>query len=296
VARPASFRNARRFPSLCAVAWLSAAQALGCLSVAHAQARDAHSARAAHERTPAAYARAVEAAVDAYNRDDFVTARHYFARAHELRPSARTWRGLGTTAFELKFFEDAVRELTFALEDRRSALTNDMRTDTELTLRVAQRRLAERREPSAAREQAALSGKSATAVAAALPRAREPDVASAGLGGQRIVALALAGSALVSVGVGVVFGLRSIAKGRERDRSCPDAHAACASTSAIHAAQDALTAGDISTAAWLVGAAALGGGITLWLTGAPAAQEQPQRSGLTHVVIGPAAVSLSGAF
>jgi tetratricopeptide (TPR) repeat protein len=287
------FRKSRPLASLAIVAVISAAHAFGCLAPARAQARDA---RAAHDRTPAAYTRAVEAAVDAYNRDDFATARHYFARAHELRPSARTWRGLGTTAFELKFFEDAVHELTFALEDRRSALTNDMRTDTELTLRVAQRRLAERREPGAAREQAELSGRSGTAVAPVAVAPPEHAATSAGLGGQRIAALALAGSALVSVGVGVVFGLRSIAKGRERDRSCPDVHAPCASLSAIHAADDALTAGNVSTAAWLVAAATLGGGITLWLTGAPAAQEQPQRSGLTRVVVGPAAVSLSGAF
>src|ERR1700753_3026369 len=84
------------------------------------------------------YTRAVRSAVESYNRDDFATARKFFARAHELRPSARTWRGMGTTAFELRQFEDAVRELTFALEDQRSALTPELRSETELTLRVAQ--------------------------------------------------------------------------------------------------------------------------------------------------------------
>src|ERR1700759_5525895 len=81
------------------------------------------------------YARSIRSAVEAYNRDDFATARKFFARAHELRPSARTWRGMGTTAFELRQFEDAVRELTFALEDQRSALTPELRSETELTLR-----------------------------------------------------------------------------------------------------------------------------------------------------------------
>ena len=286
---------------LCVTVCVAVAAASVNLPPAHSQARSTRAARAGHgasNNTSDAYARAIAAAVEAYNRDDFVSARHHFARAHELRPSARTWRGLGTTAFELKSFEDAARELTFALEDRRSALPSELRADTELTLRVAQRRLSERREPSGlgARSAAKPSASGGPGGAAEHVVASGSAGGASGIGGQRIAALALAGSALVSMGVGVAFGLRSIDKGRERDRACPDAHAGCASASAVRAADDALTAGDISTAAWIVGAAALGGGLTLWLTGAPSDREQPQRSGLTRVAIGPAAVSFSGSF
>jgi hypothetical protein len=240
------------------------------------------------------YARAIRSAVEAYNRDDFATARKYFARAHELRPSARTWRGMGTTAFELRQFEDAVRELTFALEDRRSPLTPELRSETELTLRVAQRRSKENEErakPAAAPAAPAPAAAAASAEAAP-PSAAELDATAAseseGLDGQRVAALVAGGLGVVGVGIGIAFGVVSISKGKARDRDCPS-HVGC-SASAVDAANAAISAGNISTVAFVAGGALLAGGVVLWLTGP--SEQQPTAA----VSLGPGSVAISGRF
>lgn len=224
-------------------------------AVALAQGKQSASAAAAVEKDE--YAAEVEAAVSAFNQSDFARARSHFARAHELRPSARTWRGLGNTAFELKDFEEAIRELTLALEDKRAELPGELRSETEQTLRVARRKLLEQNAPP-------------PRVTAAAP-ALEPVAADDGadiMSGQRIAALGLAGAGLASVAVGVGFGLRSLAKGDDRDRLCPDPSGGC-SPAAVRAADAALTAGNIATVAFVVGGVAVAGGVVLWLTGAP---------------------------
>lgn len=255
---------------------------------------------------PEEYTREVKLAVEAYNRDEFAKARQHFARAHELRPSARTWRGLGTTAFELKFYEDAVRELTFALEDRRGSLTDKLRTETELTLRVAQRRLKEsdgkgevaaNRPPAPRPELAPVPPPAAAELpvmpapaASTEPTSDEPP----GLGTQRIVALAVGAAGVVGIGIGVGFGLKSMSKGDERDRLCPKNGVECTAEGA-EAADAAITAGNISTVAWAVGGAALVGGVVLWLTGAPVERETARHSGLQWAV-SPGGVKLKAAF
>jgi tetratricopeptide (TPR) repeat protein len=90
---------------------------------------------------PDEFSREIRVAVDAYDRDDYSVAREHFLRAHEIQPNARTWRGLGMTAFELHLYDDAIRELSFALEDERRPLSPKLREEAELTLRVARRRL-----------------------------------------------------------------------------------------------------------------------------------------------------------
>ena len=237
------------------------------------------------------YGRAVEAAVAAYNRDDYATARRYFARAHELRPSARTWRGLGTTAFELKSYEDAVRELTFALEDTRSALPDHLRAETELTLRVARRRLAEGDAPAAPQPRVASASEAQAPAAPAGAVVASEDANAGGLDGQRVAAIFAAGVGAVALGVGVGFGLHSLAQGRERDRLCPTADQALGcSLEAKRAADAAITAGNLSTVGWVVGGLGLGSAVVLWLT----ASERAQRG--ASVSIGPGNLQVSGRF
>jgi hypothetical protein len=237
------------------------------------------------------YTRAVRAAVEAYNRDDFATARKYFARAHELRPSARTWRGMGTTAFELKLFDDAVRELTFALEDRRSPLTPELRSETELTLRVARRRLAENEERAHTAPAAAPTPSAAAASAAPPPSAAEAAATEhgEGLDGQRIAALSVGGLGVAGVGIGIAFGVVSMNHGKTRDRECPS-HVGC-SPAAVRAADSAISAGNISTIAFVAGGVALASGIVLWLTGG-SSEQQPTAA----VSFGPRSVAISGRF
>jgi hypothetical protein len=57
-----------------------------------------------------------------------------FRRAHELNPSARTWRGLGLTSFELRRYVNAIAELEAALADPRKPLTSAQRKEVETVL------------------------------------------------------------------------------------------------------------------------------------------------------------------
>jgi hypothetical protein len=62
-----------------------------------------------------------------------------FQRAHEIDPNARTLRGLGVTAFELRHYADAVRDLSAALADTRNPLPADLRAEVEGALERARR-------------------------------------------------------------------------------------------------------------------------------------------------------------
>jgi tetratricopeptide (TPR) repeat protein len=73
------------------------------------------------------YDRAIRAAVSEYEAGSWHEARALFRRAHELEPSARTLRGLGLTAFELRRYVDAMAELEAALTDARKPLTPEQR-------------------------------------------------------------------------------------------------------------------------------------------------------------------------
>lgn len=247
------------------------------------------------------YARVVEAAVEAYNRDDYATARRYFSRAHELRPSARTWRGLGTTAFELKLYDDAVRELTFALEDTRVALPANLRAETELTLRVARRRLADGDAPSAPVPKPELTASTSGArpepdsgASPAPASATQPDPAGqegAGLDGQRIAAIVAGGVGVVAIGLGVGFGLHSIAKGNDRDRLCPASEQALGcSPEAKRAADAAITAGNLSTVGWVIGGVGLASAVVLWLTATERSSSE------ASVSLGPGTLQVSTRF
>lgn len=82
----------------------------------------------------AEYERLVEEAVREYRRTHFPEARSLFARAHELFPNARTWRGLGMVEFELRNYVDSVICLERALSAQAKPLTGPLRESTELLL------------------------------------------------------------------------------------------------------------------------------------------------------------------
>lgn len=68
------------------------------------------------------YARLVGSALVAYQEGRFRDARAWFERAHERWPSARTFWGLGVTAFELGRHAQSIVELREALQDARMPL------------------------------------------------------------------------------------------------------------------------------------------------------------------------------
>jgi hypothetical protein len=86
---------------------------------------------------PGAYPQVVQRAISEFEAGHWDEARALFRRAHELSPNARTWRGLAITAFELRRYVDAVRELEAALLDVRKPLTETQRQElAELLLRA----------------------------------------------------------------------------------------------------------------------------------------------------------------
>jgi hypothetical protein len=258
---------------------------------------------------PDEFSREIRMAVDAYDRDDYAVAREHFLRAHEIQPSARTWRGLGMTAFELHLYDDAIRELSFALEDERRPLSPKLREEAELTLRVARRRLASSQADRAqiaatlaspASDPELRAEPQAPVAAPTLAVATMPTTASqtedhggsAGLGGQRIAGLVVGSAGIVGLGVAVVYSLRSLSLGRERDHLCPPPDQTQCTPAAKTAADGAIEAGDIATVAWAVGGVGLTTGVVLWLTGGPT---EPLKA-TAKLSVGPTSLALSGSF
>jgi hypothetical protein len=85
------------------------------------------------------YARVIREALAEFDAGRFPEARALFEQAHGLRPSARTFRGLGVADFELRNYVRAIDELTHALADTRNPLTDEQRREAESVVERARR-------------------------------------------------------------------------------------------------------------------------------------------------------------
>jgi hypothetical protein len=86
---------------------------------------------------PLGYQRLMALGLDEFERGHWAEARALFWKGHLLSPSARSFRALGMTAFNLQRYPEALRELTHALADARRPLTAGLRSSTrELLERV----------------------------------------------------------------------------------------------------------------------------------------------------------------
>jgi hypothetical protein len=81
----------------------------------------------------------VREAVGEYNMGNWREARLLFGQAHELHPSARTWRGMGLTDYESKRYVEAIGELQAALESTVKRLTDAQREEVQGVLERSQR-------------------------------------------------------------------------------------------------------------------------------------------------------------
>jgi hypothetical protein len=88
---------------------------------------------------------------------------------------------------------------------------------------------------------------------------------SAGLGTQRTVALVAGGVGVIGLVVGSVYGLKSMSKNSDADRTCTEDRQ-CKDPRDFQAAEEAITAGNVSTAAFIVGGAGLAAAGVLWFT------------------------------
>ena len=85
----------------------------------------------AQEADPPAYRGTIDDAVSEFSAGRYEEARALFKRAHELSPNARTLRGLGMTAYELRMYVQGLRELEAALRETRKPLDATMRASVE---------------------------------------------------------------------------------------------------------------------------------------------------------------------
>lgn len=83
----------------------------------------------AHAEDALGYEAAIGAAVQEYERGNWLEAIELFRRAHALAPSARTHRGLGLSYFEARRYALAVQHLEAALADQRRPLTAQQRKE-----------------------------------------------------------------------------------------------------------------------------------------------------------------------
>ena len=88
---------------------------------------------------PHGYRTAINEALAEYKAGHFEEARSLFAEAHGIYPNARTLRGLGMTAYELRRYRESIEYLDGALASPVKPLDGRLRTETESLLSRAYR-------------------------------------------------------------------------------------------------------------------------------------------------------------
>jgi|CZKU01.1.fsa_nt_gi hypothetical protein len=129
---------------------------------------------------------------------------------------------------------------------------------------------------------------SAPSSAAPVSFANEPASTGGGMGTQKVLGLVAGGVGVTGVVVGAVFGLTSKAKHDDASVVCPGGR--CTDQNGVDRWSDARAAGNVSTAAFVVGGVGLAAATVLWFTARPAAAEHLAR----HLEIGPRTVALKG--
>ena len=99
----------------------------------------AASSRAQTADEPPEYRATIREALSEYHAKNFPEARALFAEAHRMLPNARTLRGLGMTAFELRSYRESIGFLQEALASQVKPLEGSLRADTERLLKRAER-------------------------------------------------------------------------------------------------------------------------------------------------------------
>jgi hypothetical protein len=113
---------------------------------------------------------------------------------------------------------------------------------------------------------------------------------SAGLGTQRALALTAGGVGVAGVVVGSIFGLTAKSKHDAAGEYCSGR--TCTDQRGVDLTNDALSAGNVATAGFVVGAVGLAAGAVLWFT-ATSAQEG---ASAPRVGVGPGRIVVQGAW
>lgn len=121
------------------------------------------------------------------------------------------------------------------------------------------------------------------------PEAPPPPPPAPPSSGQRTAGLVVGGVGLVGLGLGVGFGLRTLSLKSDRDQRC---NATTCDAEGLRLHDRAKTSATISTAGILVGAAALVGGVVLYLTAKPNKAAKP--SGEARIYVTPDGLGFRG--
>jgi hypothetical protein len=112
---------------------------------------------------------------------------------------------------------------------------------------------------------------------------------------QRLAAEVLAGAGAVGIGVGAAFGIVAWVKHGQSNGGCDQANVCTAAAGA--ARDDAIRAGNVSTAAFGIGLALAAGGVVLWVTEPrPAAASAAREGAELGIAPWPSGVALLGTF
>jgi hypothetical protein len=106
-------------------------------------------------------------------------------------------------------------------------------------------------------------GPSASILAESRPSPAEPG-AHESIGTRRILALVAAGVGVVSLGIGIGYGIYSISKHDQAQKGCQTTYCTDQSETALW--HQAVSAGNVSTVAFIVGGIGVAGGLALWRT------------------------------
>jgi hypothetical protein len=121
-------------------------------------------------------------------------------------------------------------------------------------------------------------------VVSSQPKAARLDVTT---NPRRMAAIASAGVGVVAVGVGIVFGLKSLSRHHDAKQACPGA---CVDQHGVDLWNSARSAGNVSTVAFVLGAAGLAGGGILWFLSKEASPGAPA----VQVGVGPGSIGMRG--
>jgi hypothetical protein len=111
---------------------------------------------------------------------------------------------------------------------------------------------------------------------------------------QRTLALVVGGAGVVGLGVGTVFGLISRSKHNEADNYCDGS--LCRDPRGLDLKDQAISAGNVSSVAFVAGAVGVGAGAVLWFTGRPKSPAPASSSARVALIAGPGSVLVKGTF
>lgn len=107
------------------------------------------------------------------------------------------------------------------------------------------------------------------------------------LGKAKVVALVLGGVGVAATGVGVAYGLIAMSRRSEANAICPND---CSDHTGVEAWNGAYSAGNISTGAFVIGAAGIASGVAVWLLAKPATDG----IAVSQISLGPGGLQVKG--